>query len=140
MPTQIRKNRSSSHASVETRREVLHAVGWQVQVRAGIWSPPTDVYETDNDFVVRVEIAGMREEDFDIMIEGDFLMISGSRPDIPERRAYQQMEIRFGKFETVVGIPGPIDLETSHADYKEGFLTVILPKAKPSQIQIEEET
>jgi HSP20 family protein len=140
MPTQIRKNRSSSHASVETRREVLHAVGWQVQVRAGIWSPPTDVYETDNDFVVRVEIAGMREEDFDIMIEGDFLMISGSRPDIPERRAYQQMEIRFGKFETVVGIPGPIDLETSHADYKEGLLTVILPKAKPSQIQIEEET
>lgn len=140
MPTQIRKNRSSSHASVETRREVLHAVGWQVQVRAGVWSPPTDVYETEDVFVVRVEVAGMREEDFDIMVEGSFLMISGNRPDIPERRAYQQMEIRFGKFETVVGIPGPVDLEASRADYKEGFLTVILPKAKPSQIQVEEET
>jgi len=140
MPTYIRKSRSSSGNSVESRREVLHAVGWQVQVRAGVWSPPTDVYETEKDYVVRVEIAGMREEDFEITVENNFLMISGSRPDVPERRAYQQMEIRFGKFETVVGIPGPIDLQKSRADYNEGFLTVYLPKTKPNQIQVEEET
>jgi HSP20 family protein len=125
---------------VETRREVLHSVGWQVQVRAGVWSPPTDVYETEKNYVVRVEIAGMRENDFEITVEEKLLTIGGSRPDIPERRAYQQMEIRFGKFETAVGLPGPIDLEASLADYTEGFLTVTLPKAKPSQIQVEEET
>lgn len=136
MPTHIRKSRSSTG---ELRRDVLHAVGWQVQVRAGAWSPPTDVYETDNDYVVRVEIAGMREDGFDISVEDKFLTISGTRPDIPERRAYQQMEIRFGKFESVVGLPGPIDLDSSHADYKEGFLTITLPKAKPNHIQIEEE-
>lgn len=136
MPTQIRKSRSSTG---ELRREVLHSVGWQVQVRAGVWSPPTDVYETDNEYVVRVEVAGMREDGFDISVEDKFLAVSGNRPDIPERRAYQQMEIRFGKFETIVGLPGPIDLETSRADYKEGFLTVTLPKAKPNQIQVEEE-
>ena len=140
MPTHIKKTRSSVGTSVEARREVLHAVGWQVQVRAGLWSPPTDVYETEDAFVVRVEVAGMREEDFDISIEDNFLMVGGSRSDVPERRAYQQMEIRFGKFETVVGIPGPVNLETSHAEYKAGFLTVTLPKAKPNQIQIEEET
>jgi HSP20 family protein len=138
MPTFIRKSRSSSNEPVETRREILHAVGWQV--RAGLWSPPTDVYETENAYIVRVEIAGMREEDFEITVEDNFLMINGNRSDVPERRAYQQMEIRFGKFETVAGIPGPIDLEASHADYTEGFLTVTLPKAKPNQIQIEEET
>ena len=136
MPTHIRKSRSSTG---ELRREVLHAVGWQVQVRAGVWSPPTDVYETDKEYVVRVEVAGMQEDGFDISVEDKFLTISGSRPDIPERRAYQQMEIRFGKFETVVGIPGPINLEASRADYKEGFLTVTLPKARPNQIQVEEE-
>jgi HSP20 family protein len=125
---------------VETRREVLHAVGWQVQVRAGVWSPPTDVYETEKDYVVRVEIAGMREEDFEITIEDKILSISGTRPDVPERRAYQQMEIRFGKFETAVGLPGPINLDASHADYNEGFLTVTLPKAKSSQILVEEAT
>ena len=139
MPTSIRKSRSTSGSYTEPRREVLHAVGWQVQVRAGIWSPPTDVYETENGYVVRVEIAGMREADFEITVEDGFLMISGSRPDVPERRAYQQMEIRFGKFETIVGIPGPVDLDASRADYSEGFLTVTLPKAKPSQVQIKEE-
>ena len=136
MPTSIRKSRSSTG---ELRREALHAVGWQVQVRAGVWSPPTDVYETENAYVVRVEIAGMREEDFDITVENNFLSIRGSRPDVSERRAYQQMEIRFGKFETVVGMPGPIDLEASRADYSEGFLTVTLPKAKPNQIEVTEE-
>jgi HSP20 family protein len=125
---------------VEIRRDVLHAVGWQVQVRAGMWSPPTDVYETESAYVVRVEIAGMREQDFEITVEDNFLLISGNRSDISERRAYQQMEIRFGKFETAVGLPGPIDLEASHADYKEGFMTVTLPKAKPNQIHVEEET
>ena len=138
MPTFIRKSRSSLGSSVEPRRDVMRAVGWQVQVRAGVWNPPTDVYETENNYVVRVEIAGMREEDFEITVEDNFLMISGSRPDIPERRAYQQMEIRFGKFETIVGLPGPLDLETSGAEYKEGFLTVTLPKAKPNQINIED--
>ena len=140
MPTSIRKSRSTSGSYTEPRREVLHAVGWQVQVRAGIWSPPTDVYETENGYVVRVEIAGMREADFEITVEDGFLMISGSRPDVPERPAYQQMEIRFGKFETIVGIPGPVDLDASRADYSEGFLTVTLPKAKPNQVQIKEET
>jgi HSP20 family protein len=136
MPTHIRKSRSSTG---ELRREVLHAVGWQVQVRAGVWSPPTDVYETDDEYVVRVEVAGMQEDGFDILVEDKFLTISGNRPDVPERRAYQQMEIRFGKFETVVGIPGPINLEASRADYKDGFLTVTLSKARPNQIQVEEE-
>jgi HSP20 family protein len=135
MPTNIRKSRSSTG---ELRKEVLHAVGWQVQVRSGVWSPPTDVYETDNNYVVRLEIAGMREDGFDISVEDKFLTISGNRPDVPERRAYQQMEIRFGKFESVVGLPGPIDLDASRAEYKEGFLTVTLPKAKSNQIQVED--
>jgi HSP20 family protein len=136
MPTSIRKSRSTTG---ELRRDVLHAVGWQVQVRAGVWSPPTDVYETESAYVVRVEVAGMREEDFEITFENNFLIISGSRSDVPERRAYQQMEIRFGKFETVAGVADPVDLDASRADYKEGFLTVNLPKAKPNQIPVEEE-
>lgn len=139
MPTSIRKSRGPT-GPLEIRRDVLHTVGWQVQVRAGVWSPPTDLYETEKDYVVRVEIAGMRESDFEITVQDNFLMVSGNRLDVPERRAYQQMEIRFGKFETAVGLPGPIDLDASRADYKAGFLTIILPKAKPNQIHVEEET
>ena len=130
MPTVKRK---PSAVIMEARREILHAVSWQV--RSNVWSPPTDEYETETAYVVRVEIAGMREEDFEVLLENDSLLIS--RSDFPDRRAYQQMEIRFGKFATSVNIPGPVDVDQAHAEYKDGFLTVVLPKATPNQIKVE---
>ena len=132
MPTIVRK---SGPALVDVRREFLHAVSWQVH--SGVWSPPTDFYETEEAFVVRVEIAGMREEDFEVILEENILFISGSRPDLPERRAYHQMEIRFGKFTTAVGLPAPVDVDAARAEYKDGFLTISLPKAKPNQVKVE---
>ena len=132
MPTIVRK---SSTTLLETRREILHAVSWQV--RSSVWSPPTDVYETEEAYVIRVEIAGMREDDFEVLLENDTLLISGSRPDLTERRAYQQMEIRFGKFLTALNLPGPVSIEQARAEYKDGFLTVVLPKATPNKIKVE---
>ena len=134
MPTMIR--RSETITLSEKRREILHTVGWQVM--QNIWSPPTDVYETEKEYVVRVEIAGMREADFEVTFEDGFLFINGIRPDISERRAYHQMEIRFGKFSTTFPVPGPVDLDHSEAQYKDGFMTVLLLKAKPKDVKIEE--
>ena len=131
MPTIVRK---SGTTLMENRREVLHAVSWHV--RASVWSPPTDVYETEEAYVARVEIAGMREDDFEVLVEDNTLLISGSRPDYTERRAYQQMEIRFGKFSTAVSLPGPVNIEQARAEYKDGFLTVVIPKAKPNQVKV----
>lgn len=124
MPTIVRK---SFTAITETRREVLHALSWHV--RSTTWSPPTDVYETDEDYVVKVEIAGMRDEDFEVAFENGILVIRGNRPDLHQRRAYHQMEIRFGRFELTVEIPVRVDLERAKAEYKDGFLVVTLPKA-----------
>jgi len=132
MPTIVRK---SSTTLLETRREILHAVSWQV--RSSVWSPPTDVYETEDAYVVRVEIAGMREEDFEVLLANNTLLVSGSRPDHTERRAYQQMEIRFGKFSTAINLPGAVDIEQARAEYKDGFLTIVLPKATPNQTKVE---
>ncbi len=126
MPTVIR--RSETVTLTEKRREILHAVSWQVS--SSVWSPPTDVYETESEYIVRVEVAGMREADFEVMYEDGFLFIGGIRPDVPERRAYHQMEIRFGKFSVAVGVPGPVDLDRTDAKYEDGFLSVRLPKAK----------
>ncbi len=111
------------------RRMLIEAVGWQVRVQSHIWSPPTDVFETDSAYIVRVEVAGMREQDFSVQIENNFLKISGVRSDTPERRAYHQMEVRFGEFSSIVAIPGPVDIDNSGAEYEDGFLTVTLPKA-----------
>jgi HSP20 family protein len=132
MPTIVRR---SLPTIVETRRDIFHAVSWQV--RSSGWSPPTDVYETEEKFVVRVEVAGMKDADFEVAIENKVLMISGNRSEINERRAYHQMEIRFGKFEIAVEIPVPVEIEKSIAEYKDGFLMVQLPKARPQNIEVE---
>ena len=132
MPTVVRK---SSSSLIETRREIIHAISWQVT--ASIWRPPTDVYETEKAFVVKVEVAGMREQDFEVAFENNILMISGNRPDLYERRAYYQMEIRSGKFEVAIEVPAPIQLELAAAEYKDGFLMINLPKANQNQTEVE---
>jgi HSP20 family protein len=116
---------------METRRGTLQAIHWQLHSNA--WSPPTDVYEIEDGYVVKVEIAGMREDNFEVAVENNILLISGHRPDFAERRAYQQMEIRFGKFEIAVGLPAPVDMENARAEYQDGFLTIHLPKTRFDQ-------
>ena len=135
MPTVIRKSEASVSLP-DRRRELIHAVSWTV--RSSAWSPPTDVYETEEAYIIRVELAGMRDSDFEITVENGFLQIRGNRADFPERRAYQQMEIRFGRFSTVIGLPGPADVDGSTAEYVDGFLTVTMPKAKPNLVEVKE--
>ena len=132
MPTIVRK---SFPAIVESRREIFHAIAWHV--RPSVWSPPTDVYEAEDHIMVRVEIAGMREEDFEMAVEDHILMISGIRPDLNERRAYHQMEIRFGKFEIAIDLPAPVEVEGAIAEYKDGFLLINFPKENPKQVKVE---
>ncbi len=134
MPTVIRKTETVT--VTDKRREVSRTVGWQVT--SSVWSPPTDVYETEADYVVRAEVAGIEETDLEITFENGILIISGTRPDLPERRAYHQMEIHFGKFSTAIGVPGPFDLDNSTAEYKDGFLMVRMPKARATDVKIEE--
>jgi HSP20 family molecular chaperone IbpA len=71
-----------------------HAIGWEVSIHSYAWSPPTDVYETDASFVVRLEVAGMCESDFSIDVEDNFLVISGVRSESPERRTYHHLAPR----------------------------------------------
>jgi len=130
MPAIIRK---TFPVMLESRREILHAISWQV--RSTGWNPPTDIYESEDYFTIRVEIAGMKETDFEVAVEDSVLMITGNRHEVNERRAYHQMEIRFGKFEIVVEIPVPVQLDDSDAEYKDGFLMINLQKAKPNQIR-----
>ena len=131
MPAIVRK----AFATItETRREILQAVSWNVR---STWSPPTDVYETEENCVIKLEIAGMRDEDFEVAFENNILMISGNRLDLNERRAYHQMEIRFGKFEIAVELPMVVNIEKATAGYQDGFLVVVLPKVKSIKGEVE---
>jgi len=134
MPTIIRK---SLPTIVEARRDIYQAITWHVRASASTWTPPTDVYETDENFMVRMEIAGMQEDDFVVAVENNVLMISVHRNDLNERRAYHQMEIRFGKFEIAVEIPMPVEIDKAVAEYKNGFLMIRLPKLHSKDIKVE---
>jgi len=111
---------------------------WRLTMRAPAWRPPTDVYETERTLVVRVEVAGMREEDFSIELNGRLLTIRGLRQDSSERRAYHQMEIHFGEFIIDMELPHFVEAELVEAVYMNGFLLVSLPKAQPHQISVGE--
>ncbi|MFZ5809440.1 MAG: Hsp20/alpha crystallin family protein [Chloroflexota bacterium] len=110
---------------------------WHLTVRPHVWRPPTDVYETDEGLVVRIEVAGMNENDFSILVDGRYLSVRGVRTEAPERRAYHQMEIRFGEFMSDIELPFEIDTEKIEAVYQSGFLRIILPKKAPQHISIQ---
>jgi len=129
-------SRLSDAGKTELSLAGIRAIGWQVSVHSYAWSPPTDVFETDASFIVRLEVAGMRQSDFSIDVEENFLIISGTRSESPERRTYHQMEIRFGEFSTAIEIPVGADVSKAEADYEDGFLNVVLPKIKPTIINI----
>lgn len=105
------------------------------------WRLPTDLFETEDAFIVRVEVAGMNEEDFELYADTEHLSIRGVRNDqTPQNeRAFHQMEIRFGEFRIDIELPAPINAAEAQADYQNGFLKIHLPKHKPQRIHIIEE-
>jgi HSP20 family protein len=94
------------------------------------WRPPTDVYETDRDFVVILELAEVAPEDVSITFQNGILFIRGIRKAVPpsEQRRYHKMEIHYGPFERKVPVPGDVNVDALSASYKNGFLVVRLPK------------
>ena len=131
-------SRSNRYGPEEMQFSDTGPAHWRVTIRTTAWRPPTDVYETEEAIIVRVEIAGMCDDDFTIELDSRFLSIRGTRPDAAERRAYHQMEIRFGDFSSEVELLIPVVAEQVQAEYENGFLRVTLPKARPRHIQIED--
>jgi HSP20 family protein len=110
---------------------------WRIVTRPHVWRPSTDVFETDESVIIRVEIAGMREEDFSISLEDRFVTIRGVRQDTSEKRAYHQMEIPFGEFSTEIELLCAVSVQGIEAVYQNGFLQIVLPKVRPYQVRVE---
>ncbi len=98
--------------------------------REYVWRPLTDVYETEREFVVRMDVAGMDPADFEVRLHGRILTIRGVRND-PGRaghRRYHKMEISVGAFERNIEIPHHLPLSSLSARYENGFLVVRMAK------------
>lgn len=96
------------------------------------WQPPTDVYETPDEIVVKMSVPGTKSGDIQVAFSDEILTISGYRTDTSpyEKTCFYQVEIRYGYFERSLFVPKSIDKDNIQAVYKDGFLMVILPKAE----------
>lgn len=116
-------------------RDNYNEVRWGLPHEA-VWRPPTDVYETDDHVVVLVEIAGLTPDDYEVLLSGRTLIITGERRDPSEKLAYQQMEIRHGRFRAQVHLPWALESSGYLATYENGFLKVTLLKAQVRRVPV----
>ncbi len=115
-------------------------------IKSGSWVPPVDIYETENEIVIKAEVPGVAQEDIEIKIEDDTLIIRGEKKyaqDV-ERERYHRAERVYGKFQRSFILPKTVERDKIKATLKHGVLTIVLPKkeeVKPKEIsiQVEEE-
>jgi len=99
------------------------------------WRPPADIHETPDAITVKIELAGMREDEIEVTLYRDALVVSGERHDDHEHDdtiCYHEAQVRYGPFRVEIFIPAEIEHTLVEARYDDGFLRVLLPKAAPS--------
>lgn len=97
--------------------------------------PAMDVFETEGELIVVVDIAGLNQEDIQLTLKGDVLKIYGNRSPHVGSCKYHQMEIDYGPFERLLYLPAPVDTQEISATYKNGLLEIRLAKKKTKTIK-----
>jgi len=106
------------------------------------WVPPVDISENENELVVKADVPDVKFEDIQVNLENDTLTLKGVRKfeKASDKGGYHRIERSYGSFERSFTVPNTVDAEHVKADYKNGALTVTLPKketAKPRKINVE---
>ena len=115
----------------ERRRELLESE----------WAPRVDIAETDDNVVVTAELPGVNQDNVDITVVNDVLTLKGEKKDEKEikKENYHRIERSYGNFQRSVSLPTGVQADKAKATYKDGILTVTIPKAeesKPKSIKI----
>jgi HSP20 family protein len=105
------------------------------------WAPAVDIYETENELVVKADLPEVSEKDLDVRVENNTLTVRGERKfeKKVEEENYLRVERTYGAFSRSFSLPNTVNNEAIQADYKNGVLTVTLPKraeSKPKQIKV----
>jgi HSP20 family protein len=105
------------------------------------WAPPVDIYETENELVVKAELPDFQDKDIDVRITNNTLTIRGERKfekDVKEEN-YLRIERAYGSFMRSFSLPNTVSSENIRADYRNGVLTLHMAKreeSKPKQIKV----
>jgi HSP20 family protein len=105
------------------------------------WSPVLDVHEDKDNYIFRTELPGLKREDIEVSLQDGALVISGKRKagKVEEGVEVHRQERYYGKFQRALTLPEPLAVDRVKAEYKDGVLTVTLPKteeAKPKKIDV----
>jgi HSP20 family protein len=124
-----------------SRRLTSHLDLWRQgpSLVEGLFTPPADVEETDESYLVDIELPGVRKQDLDIEIAGRRLTVRGERKEKERIGILRRRERTVGKFQYEVTMPGNIDEDGVVAGLDEGVLTVRVPKPeseRPRRIQV----
>jgi len=107
----------------------------------GAWSPTCDIYETENEIVVKAEIPGVKKEDVKLSMLDDVLTLTGERKfeEETKKENYVRVERGYGSFTRSFTLPPSVDAQKISAEFKDGLLEIKLPKleqAKPKEVEI----
>jgi HSP20 family protein len=122
--------------------ETLSRVWKEEGLQRGLWSPPVDVVDREHEVVLKMDLPEMSQSEIDIKVEENTLTIKGERKFIKEtpEENYVQIERPYGGFHRQFTLPKRIDQDKIKANYKDGVLSVVLPKTEevyPKQVSIE---
>ncbi|MBN1664610.1 MAG: Hsp20/alpha crystallin family protein [Deltaproteobacteria bacterium] len=101
------------------------------------FSPSIDIKENDNEILIKAELPGMDEKDVEINLLEDRLTIKGEKKEEKENKSgdYYHMESSYGSFNRVIALPERVDTKKAEAVYKNGVLTITLPKTEEAKVK-----
>jgi HSP20 family protein len=116
-------------------REMSRFFDYMPQRLFGGTTPKVDVYQTQNDVVVKAEIPGVSKEDLNVYIDENSIRLSGQtkREDEFRDEDIYRIERHYGSFSRTIPLPVEVKSEEAKAEYKDGILSITIPKAQPSK-------
>lgn len=123
-------------------KEAFNPIFGEGELSTRTWAPPVDIYENENDIVLKAELPGVDPKEVEIRVEDNTLYLKGERKFEKETKEenYHRVERTYGSFARSFSLPNSINAEQVKAEYKDGLLTLTLPKreeAKPRTIKID---
>ena len=111
--------------------------GWKSDEGPGTtaWSPAVDIFETEDEIIVKAEVPGMGRKDIDLSLENNVLTLKGDRRFQKETKEenYHRIERSYGSFTRSFSIPAMVNEDKIRADYNDGVLSISLPKKERAQ-------
>jgi HSP20 family protein len=110
---------------------------WELPTSTTAWNPSVDIFENDNEVVVKAELPGMDAKDIDVRLENNILTLKGERQFEKEAKEenYHRIEREYGSFTRSFALPTAVNGEKVKAEYKDGILKIVLPKKEETKLK-----